>query len=98
MKRTIWISTALVLLLLGTEAAAGTCEGVLKTGAYNCRFLRQTGESFEGCMRFVVPGEVGEFDIRSHLEFPAGSRNVLGGCSCRAKVGFGVEFDAATTF
>jgi hypothetical protein len=99
MKTPIWIATALIVLLLGTEAAADSCEDVLKTGAYSCRFLRQTGETFAGCMRFVVPGEVGEFDIRSHLEFPSGARNLLGGCSCRARVGFGgVEFDEATTF
>jgi hypothetical protein len=98
MKTPIWIATALIALLLGTEAAAASCEDVLKTGAYNCRFLSQTGENFEGCMRFVVPGVVGEFDIRSHIEFPAGARNLLGGCSCRAKVGLWVEFDEATTF
>ncbi len=98
MKTPLWIAIALIALLLGTEAGATSCEDALRTGAYNCRFLRQTGETFEGCMRFVVPGEVGEFDIRSHLEFPSGARNLLGGCSCRAKVGFWVEFDEATVF
>src|SRR5262245_43066651 len=100
MKTSIGIATVLLaLLLLGTEAAADNCEDALKTGAYDCRFVRQTGETFAGCMRFVVPGEIGEFDIRSRIEFPAGVRNLLGGCSCRTKISGGnLELDEARTF
>jgi len=99
MKLAALMGSALIAWSCATTVHADTCENVLKTGAYNCNFVGENGQTFPGCMRFVFPGEVGEFDIRSRIEFPSGARNLLGGCSCRAKGSLKkAKFDEAKTF
>jgi hypothetical protein len=93
------VSIAAALLLATTAFAADTCLTVLGTKAYNCDFVQQTGETYKGCVRFESPGQVGEFDMRAQIEFPAGSRKLLGGCSCGAKGSLKKpQFDAAKSF
>ena len=87
------------LLLAAHISAADDCVTVLGTKGYNCDFVQQTGETYKGCVRFESPGQVGEFDMRAQIEFPSGSRKLLGGCSCGAKGSLKKpQFDAAKSF
>jgi hypothetical protein len=97
MKTATWI--AVLMLLWPAAASAGNCVDVLDHHAYDCRFAQDTGETYAGCVRFTSPGTIGDFDLHAHVEFPSGTSNFDGGCSCDPKGSVKKpQFDAAKTF
>ena len=97
--KTITCLVITIALVSAIDAVAQNCEAVLDNTSYDCRFARDTGETFLGCVRFSSEGTIGDFDIRLHMEPASGATNLLGGCSCHATGSVQEpEFDAAKTF
>ena len=97
--KTITCLAITIALVSAMDAVAENCEAVLDNTAYDCRFARDTGETFLGCVRFSAAGTIGDFDIRLHMEPASGATNLLGGCSCHATGSVQEpKFDATKTF